>query len=243
MIGGIGFTNCFRLWQLALMMASTSSTWLSSTPSRMVALPCFRKPPDELKRVARYSFSSRASTRVAASSLWTMAVTSFTAGRLLQQHAQARRATAERQYGAGERPRATRHAPRGARARGVLSSGFSRGARGAPARDVGGSGAAEGGLDVRLIEVPQDDAGNGEADHQVDDIGAVVHELQHCLDDAQHLDADAERPCPRLERPESIGQHEAQDRVGQDDDPGQEGEAAEPVAGGAHGGTCPEQCQ
>src|SRR5918994_2032660 len=77
MIGGIGFTNCLREWQFALISSSTASTWSSSTPTRIVAFPCFRNPPDELKRVARYSFSSSASTRVAASSLWTMAVTSF----------------------------------------------------------------------------------------------------------------------------------------------------------------------
>src|SRR5687767_13326591 len=109
MIGGIGFTNCFREWQLALTISSTASTWSSSTPTRIVAFPCLRNPPDELTRVARYSFSSSASTSVAASSLCTMAVTSFIGGRLLRS-ALARRGLSGFDYGAGERPRATRHA-------------------------------------------------------------------------------------------------------------------------------------
>src|SRR6266540_2817128 len=79
MIGGMGFTNWRREWQLALTISSTASTWSSSTPTRMVALPCFKKPPDECSRVARNSRSSSASTRLAASSLWTIAVTSFMA--------------------------------------------------------------------------------------------------------------------------------------------------------------------
>src|SRR5688572_10480099 len=110
MIGGMGFTNCFREWQLALTISSTASTWSSSTPTRIVAFPCLRNPPDEFTRVARYSFSSSASTSVAASSLCTMAVTSFIGGRLLRS-ALARREMAEADYGAGEHPRATRHAP------------------------------------------------------------------------------------------------------------------------------------
>src|SRR5688572_7553404 len=110
MIGGMGFTNCFREWQLALTISSTASTWSSSTPTRIVAFPCLRNPPDEFTRVARYSFSSSASTSVAASSLCTMAVTSFIGGRLLRS-ALARREMAEANYGAGEHPRATRHAP------------------------------------------------------------------------------------------------------------------------------------
>src|SRR5438445_4355328 len=77
MIGGIGLTNCLRAWQLALMSSSTASTWSSSTPTRIVALPCLRNPPEDCRRVVRNSFSRSASTRLPASSLCTMAVTSF----------------------------------------------------------------------------------------------------------------------------------------------------------------------
>ena len=44
-----------------------------------MAFDCFRNPPELCSRVARNSFSSRASTRVPASSLWTIATTSFIA--------------------------------------------------------------------------------------------------------------------------------------------------------------------
>ena len=43
-----------------------------------MAFDCLRKPPELWSRVARNSFSSRASTRAPASSLWTIATTSFT---------------------------------------------------------------------------------------------------------------------------------------------------------------------
>src|SRR6187551_670108 len=78
MIGGIGLTNWPPEWQLALTISSTASTWSSSTPTRIVALPCFRNPPEDCSRVARNSFSRSASTRFPASSLCTIAVTSFT---------------------------------------------------------------------------------------------------------------------------------------------------------------------
>src|SRR4029079_3298954 len=78
MIGGIGFTNWRREWQVGLTLSSTASTWSSSTPTRIVALPCFRNPAEDCSRVARNSFSMSASTRFPASSLCTIAVTSFT---------------------------------------------------------------------------------------------------------------------------------------------------------------------
>ncbi len=58
----------------------TSSTSASSTPRMIVAFDCLRNPPELCSRVARNSLSSRASTRAPASSLWTMATTSFTRG-------------------------------------------------------------------------------------------------------------------------------------------------------------------
>src|SRR6187200_1591615 len=78
MIGGIGLTICVREWQLSRTMPITSSTSSSSTPSMTVALDCLRNPPDEWRRVARKSRSRSASTSTPASSLWTMATTSFT---------------------------------------------------------------------------------------------------------------------------------------------------------------------
>ena len=45
-----------------------------------MAFDCLRKPPELCRRVARNSLSSRALTRAPASSLWTMATTSFTRG-------------------------------------------------------------------------------------------------------------------------------------------------------------------
>ena len=80
MIGGIGFTIWVREWQLSRTIDITSSTSSSSTPSITVAFDCLRNPPDEWRRVARKSRSSSASTRTPASSLWTMATTSFTVG-------------------------------------------------------------------------------------------------------------------------------------------------------------------
>src|SRR5450755_4632276 len=82
MIGGIGLTIWVRAVQVRRVIARTSSIWASSTPTRIVALDCLRKPPDECSRVARYSFSSRASTRAPASSLWTTATISFMARRI-----------------------------------------------------------------------------------------------------------------------------------------------------------------
>ena len=61
------------------MIDMTSSTCASSTPTRMVALDCFRKPPELCRRVARNSRSRRASTSTPASSLWTIATISFIA--------------------------------------------------------------------------------------------------------------------------------------------------------------------
>ena len=58
----------------------TSSTSASSTPTMIVAFDCLRNPPELWRRVARNSLSSRALTRAPASSLWTMATTSFTRG-------------------------------------------------------------------------------------------------------------------------------------------------------------------
>jgi hypothetical protein len=46
MIGGMGLTTCVRALQLARMIYMTSSTAASSTPTRIVALDCFRKPPE-----------------------------------------------------------------------------------------------------------------------------------------------------------------------------------------------------
>ena len=45
----------------------------------IVAFDCLRNPPEEWSRVARNSFSRRASTSAPASSLWTIATTSFIA--------------------------------------------------------------------------------------------------------------------------------------------------------------------
>ena len=45
-----------------------------------MAFDCLRNPPELCSRVARNSLSSRALTRAPASSLWTMATTSFTRG-------------------------------------------------------------------------------------------------------------------------------------------------------------------
>jgi hypothetical protein len=78
MIGGIGLTTWVRALQFAATMSITSSTEASSTPRMIVAFDCLRNPPDEWSRVALYSFSRRASTRAPASSLWTIATTSFT---------------------------------------------------------------------------------------------------------------------------------------------------------------------
>src|SRR5438094_311685 len=77
MIGGMGLTNCRREWQFALIPSRTAATGSSSTPTRRVAFPGLRTPRDEWSRVARNSRSRSASTRVAASSLCTIAVTSF----------------------------------------------------------------------------------------------------------------------------------------------------------------------
>src|SRR5450759_2034164 len=82
MIGGIGFTIWVRAWQASRTMPMTSSTSSSSTPSITVALDCLRNPPELWSRVARNSRSSRALTRAPASSLCTMATTSFTGRRI-----------------------------------------------------------------------------------------------------------------------------------------------------------------
>src|SRR6266511_5708589 len=57
MIGGMGLTTCVRDLQLTEMISMTSSTADSSTPRMIVAFDCLRNPPDECRRVARYSFS------------------------------------------------------------------------------------------------------------------------------------------------------------------------------------------
>src|SRR5829696_3175159 len=80
MIGGIGLTTWVRDVQLVRTIPMTSSTSASSTPRMIVAFDCLRKPPELWSRVARNSLSSRALTRFPASSLWTMATTSFTRG-------------------------------------------------------------------------------------------------------------------------------------------------------------------
>src|SRR6476620_9453297 len=80
MIGGIGLTTCVRDVQFVRTMLLTSSTSASSTPRMIVAFDCLRNPPELWRRVARNSLSRRALTRAPASSLWTMATTSFTRG-------------------------------------------------------------------------------------------------------------------------------------------------------------------
>src|SRR5438445_1676296 len=77
MIGGIGFMNWLPAWRVSRIVASTSSTCGSSTPARIVACDCLRKPPCECRRVTRYSLSVSASTSAPASSGWTIATTSF----------------------------------------------------------------------------------------------------------------------------------------------------------------------
>jgi hypothetical protein len=59
------------------MVEITSSTWASSTPTKIEALLVFRNPPCECRRVTRYSLSVSASTSAPASSGWTIATTSF----------------------------------------------------------------------------------------------------------------------------------------------------------------------
>src|SRR5205807_3660195 len=82
MIGGIGLMNWLLAWQVSRIVAITSSTCASSTPARIVAWDCFRKPPCECSRVTRKSLSVSASTRAPASSGWTIATTSFIGRRL-----------------------------------------------------------------------------------------------------------------------------------------------------------------
>src|SRR6266566_2190676 len=82
MIGGIGLMNWLRAWHVSRIVAITSSTWASSTPARIVAWDCFRKPPCEWSRVTRKSLSVSASTSAPASSGCTIATTSFIGRRL-----------------------------------------------------------------------------------------------------------------------------------------------------------------
>src|SRR5437764_2715597 len=82
MIGGIGLMNWLLAWQVSRIVAITSSTCASSTPARIVAWDCLRKPPWECRRVTRKSLSVSASTRAPASSGWTIATTSFIGRRL-----------------------------------------------------------------------------------------------------------------------------------------------------------------
>src|SRR5438552_17228142 len=82
MIGGIGLMNWLLAWQVSRIVAITSSTCASSTPARIVAWDCLRKPPWECNRVTRKSLSVSASTRAPASSGWTIATTIFIGRRL-----------------------------------------------------------------------------------------------------------------------------------------------------------------
>src|SRR4051794_30106650 len=77
MIGGIGFTTCVREVHMSRITPRTSSTSSSSTPRKIVAFERFRNPPELDTRVARNSLSRSASTRAPASSLCTIATTSF----------------------------------------------------------------------------------------------------------------------------------------------------------------------
>src|SRR5258706_985030 len=80
MIGGIGLTDCVLAEHCSRTMASAASTWSSSTPRTIVAFDSFRNPPDECSRVVRNCAARSASTSAPASSLCTIAITSFTGG-------------------------------------------------------------------------------------------------------------------------------------------------------------------
>jgi diguanylate cyclase (GGDEF)-like protein len=69
--------------QFSRTTSTTSSTWCSSTPTMTVVFDWRRKPPELCSRVVRYSRLRSASTSGPASSLWTMATTSFSAPSLL----------------------------------------------------------------------------------------------------------------------------------------------------------------
>src|SRR5262249_30065175 len=72
---------CVRVWQFALMIPSATSTRSSSRPSSTVVLLSLRKPPAGVIRVPRSPACVSRSIRPEASSLCTIASSSFTSPR------------------------------------------------------------------------------------------------------------------------------------------------------------------